>query len=315
MLVSIVIPCYNSQSTIAEVVDLCRKEISALPGYSCEFVLVNDYSKDGTFGEIRRLCETNSDVTGIDLAKNFGQHAAILAGLHYVKGDAVIGMDDDLQTHPSQIPKILKKAEEGYDVVFGHFKEKRAAASKQFFSRLSDFLLYHMVDTPKGITMNNFWFARRYVTDKIKEYRGSDAFVQLLLFRTTHNMANVELKHFDRAVGRSNYTFKKGLKQFLTAINYSIVPLRISSILGVLFSIIGLVSAVVVILQKLIRPNVQVGWSSLMCVILILFGFMFLILGIIGEYIGKTILTVNRTPLYVVRERVGANGPQKKDRV
>ena len=120
MLISIVIPCYNSEHTIAEVVDLCRKEFDRLPGYSCEFVLVNDYSRDNTFGVIRKLAAENSDVTGIDLAKNFGQHAAILAGLNFVKGDAVIGMDDDMQTHPSQIPIILKKAEEGYDVVFGH---------------------------------------------------------------------------------------------------------------------------------------------------------------------------------------------------
>ena len=307
MLVSIVIPCYNSEHTIGKVVELTTEEFRRMPEYECEFILVNDYSHDGTYEEIKRLAEKYPNVTGVNLAKNFGQHAAIMAGLQYVRGGMIIGMDDDLQTHPTQIPKLLAAADQGYDVVFGHFRKKAAGPWKIFLSNVGDFFLDHMVDMPKGVHMNNFWAARRYVIDQVREYKGCDAFIQLLFFRTTHNMTNVEIEHFKREEGKSNYTFRKGLRHFLTVIDYSIVPLRISSVLGVLFSLIGLISAIAVIVNKLVRPDVAIGWSSLMCVMLILFGFMFLILGIIGEYVGKSVLTMNETPLYVVRETTEKN--------
>ena len=125
MLVSIVIPCYNSEQSIGEVVDLCMEEFDKMDNYECEMILINDYSKDKTFEAIKRCAAKYPNVKGINLAKNFGQHAAIMAGLHYVNGDLVIGMDDDLQNHPSQIRQFLDKLEEGYDIVFGVFKERK----------------------------------------------------------------------------------------------------------------------------------------------------------------------------------------------
>ena len=130
MLVSIVIPCYNSEHSIKKTVELTVEEFKKLPGYECEFVLVNDYSKDGTFASIKELCGKYPFVKGINLSRNFGQHNAIMAGLNYAEGDYIIGMDDDLQTHPSQIPKLIGKIEEGYDLVFGHFGETNLAFSR-----------------------------------------------------------------------------------------------------------------------------------------------------------------------------------------
>ena len=311
MLVSIVIPCYNSEHTIEHVVDLCMEEFDHMEGYECEMVLVNDYSADGTFEAIKRAAEKYPNVTGISLAKNFGQHAAIMAGLHYVKGELVVGMDDDMQNHPSQIRQFLEKEKEGYDVVFGVFEERKFGFFKNLTGAVSRFLLWHLIDRPKDIQMSSFWLAKRYVIEKVKEYEGNDSFIQLLFFRVTHNIANINIEHFEREVGSSNYTFKKGLKLFMSFMNYSVIPLRVSTFFGVAFSGVGFVAALVVLIKKLLDPSIAVGWSSLMCVMLILAGIIFLMLGIIGEYIGKAILTISKTPQYVIRDIVNKeNKPQ-----
>lgn len=304
MLVSIVIPCYNSEHTIGEVVDLCMEEFDKMDGYECEMILVNDFSRDGTFEAIRRAAEKYPNVTGISLAKNFGQHAAIMAGLHYVRGELVVGMDDDMQNHPSQIRQFLEKEKEGYDVVFGVFQERKFGFMKNLTGAVSRFLLWHLLERPKGIQMSSFWLARRYVIEKVKEYEGNNAFIQLLFFRTTHNMANIEIEHYEREVGQSNYTFRKGLKLFMSFMNYSTIPLRLATVFGVLFSLAGFIAALVVLIHKLVDPSVAVGWSSLMCAMLILFGIVFLMLGILGEYVGKLILTSSKTPQYVIRDIV-----------
>ena len=173
---------------------------------------------------------------------------------------------------------------------------KSLALSKEILAFVGDGKM------PKDIEMSSFWLARRYVIEEIKNYRGNDAFIQLLFARTTRNMADIEVEHFEREVGQSNYTFRKGLKLFMSFMNYSTIPLKISTVFGVAFSLTGFVAALVVLLRKLMDPTIQVGWSSLMCIILIVSGICFLMMGVIGEYIGKLIMTINRTPLYVVRE-------------
>lgn len=302
MLVSIVVPCYNSEFTIEKLVDLCMEEFDKMEDYDCEMVLVNDYSKDRTFEAITRAAKKYKNFIGVNLAKNCGQHAAIMAGLQYVQGDLVVGMDDDLQNHPSQIRQFLDKVDEGYDVVFGVFKERKFSAFKNLTGAISQFLLFHLVDRPKDIQMSSFWLARRYIIEEIKKYQGSDVFVQLLFVRTTRNLANIEIEHYEREVGESNYTFRKGLKLFMSFMNYSTIPLQIATVFGVLFSGAGFIAALVILVRKLMDPTITVGWSSLMCIILIVSGITFLMLGIIGEYVGKLIMTLNKTPLYVVRE-------------
>ena len=212
MLVSIVIPCYNSEHSIKKTVELTVEEFKKLPGYECEFVLVNDYSKDGTFASIKELCGKHPFVKGINLSRNFGQHNAIMAGLNYAEGDYIIGMDDDLQTHPSQIPKLIGKIEEGYDVVFGHFTKTKFCFFKKLTSKIASFLTWHMIKRPKGIQASNFWICRKFVRDEIIQYKNYNLYLQVLFYRTTSNIANVEIEHFAREEGKSNYTFKKLFK-------------------------------------------------------------------------------------------------------
>ena len=130
--------CCNSQATIGKVVDLVTEEFEKNPGYTCEFILVNDHSRDGTFGVIRRLAQDRENVRGIDLLRNFGQHNALMAALAYAKGDYILGMDDDMQTHPSQIFKLINKIEEGYDLVYGVYPHKKNAPLKNLSSTLNE---------------------------------------------------------------------------------------------------------------------------------------------------------------------------------
>ena len=313
MLVSVVIPCYNSEQTIEKVADLCMEAFAGWDGYECEMVLVNDYSRDGTFEAIRRITEKYPNVTGVNLARNFGQHAAIMAGLQYVKGELVVGMDDDLQNHPDQIKILLDRLEQGADVVFGCYKKRQFSTFKNITGAISQFLLFRLVDRPRDIEMSSFWLARRYVIEEIKNYRGNDTFIQLLFVRTTRNLADVEVDHYKREDGESNYTFRKSLKLFMSFMDYSTIPLRAATVFGILFSIAGFIAAVAVLIRKLIDPAVQVGWSSQICLLLIVAGIIFLMLGIIGEYVGKLIMTVSRSPQFVIRETINARTDGEKE--
>ncbi|MDO4272816.1 MAG: glycosyltransferase family 2 protein [Eubacteriales bacterium] len=313
MLVSIVIPCYNSEQTIGKVVELSVKEFEKTKDYECEFVLVNDFSRDGTWKVIEELAARYPNVKGITLAKNFGQHNAIMAGLQYTEGEFILGMDDDMQNHPSQIPLFLEKMQEGYDIVFGVFKQRKFSVIKNITGAVSRFLLWHLLERPKHIQMSSFWCCRRYVRDEVVKYDGYNTFLQVLFFRTTHNIANIEIEHYAREAGQSNYNFRRGLKLFMSCLNFTVIPLRAATLLGTLFSGAGFIGALVVLIRKLINPAIAIGWSSLMCAMLVFFGFSFLMLGIIGEYIGKLILNINKTPQYVIRQTANLDKEKKEE--
>ena len=316
MLVSVVIPCYNSENSIGQVVDQCMECFDRWDGYECEMILVNDSSRDNTISRIRECVKKYPGrITAVDLAKNFGQHAAIIAGLQFVHGEYVVGMDDDLQNRPEQIYQFLEKMQEDVDVVFGIYRKRNFSFFKNVTGRFSQFMLMRLVDRPKDVEMSSFWCARFYVIKEIRKYRGNDAFVQLLFARTTNRMADITVEHYARQYGKSNYTFRKGLKLFMNFMDYSTIPLKLSSILGCVFSIIGFLMTIVLIVRKLLDPTIQTGWSSLMCLMLIVAGMLFLMLGIIGDYIGKIITTSTNKPLYVIRDvdAIAAEGQCEED--
>ena len=304
MLLSVVIPCYRSQNTIRKVVELTMQEMTAFPEYTTEFILVNDASPDETGRVIWELARQYRNVRGIDLSRNFGQHNAIMAGLHYAQGDYILGMDDDLQTHPSQIPAFLRKMDEGYDVVFGVFRQRKFGFFKNLTSAAASKIQWHMVKRPRGIQASNFWCCRRYVRDEIVQYTNHSLYLQMLFFRTTSHIANIPIEHFARESGNSNYTFARSWKLFMGFTNYSVLPLRLSVLLGSICSLGGFIGAVTVLIRKLIYPDIAVGWSSLMCALLFLFGINFLMLGILGEYVGNLILDHSKTPQFVIRETI-----------
>ena len=209
MLISIVIPCYYSEKSIRKVVRLVMEEFDKNEGYECEFVLVNDGSKDGTFEEIKKLGAEHPNVCGVNLMRNFGQHNALMAGLHYAEGDYVLGMDDDMQTHPSQIFKLIVKIREGYDVVYGRYARKKNSATKNLTSKLNEVSSRILLGRPKNIVSSNFWIISRQVAMEVIKYDSFNPYIDGIFYRITHNIGNVEVEHHKREVGTSNYTLKK----------------------------------------------------------------------------------------------------------
>ncbi len=313
MLVSIVIPCYNSEATIRKVVEMVMEEFRKIEKYDCEFVLVNDCSKDKTFEEIRRLAKDYPEVHGINLMRNFGQHNALMAAMNYAKGDYVLGMDDDMQTHPSQIHKLIGKMEEGYDLVYGCYPKKKNSFLKNFSSKLNEVSSRILLNRPKEIVSSNFWMITKAVRDEVIKYTSYNPYVDGIFYRTTHNIGNVEVEHFKREVGTSNYTLKKLIRLWLAYWNYSVIPLRISSVLGGVSACGGFLAALVIIIHKILNPDITVGWSSTICIMVVFFGLVLMVLGIIGEYLGKMILSLNNTPQYIIRETVNLKKKEDKD--
>lgn len=304
MLVSVVIPCYNSQESIKQTVELTIAEFKKMPQYTCEFILVNDYSKDNTYGSICELAARYPFVRGINLGKNFGQHNALMAALNYASGDLIVGMDDDLQTHPSQMYKLLDKIQEGYDLVYGNYARRKNSFLKNLSSQFNKVTSRILLGRPKDIVSSNYWVITRRVRNEVIKYTNYNPYIDAIFYRVTSNIADVTIEHHKREQGTSNYTFRKLVKLWLAYWNFSVIPLRISSVLGILFSGAGFIMAIVTFIRQLIAPSSAIGWASIMCAMMLFFGFVLLVLGIMGEYLGKIMLCINNTPQYIIRETV-----------
>ena len=303
-LVSVVIPCYYSKNMIGKVVRLTRDELVAL-GYDTQFVLVNDGSDDGTYDAICALSNESDDVVGIDLMRNFGQHNAIMAGLHQVAGDIVMVMDDDMQTHPSQCRFLLEKLSEGADVVFGKYRVHKESAFRRAGSSFAMSPIRLLADCPKGIVDSNYFVMRRIVCDEMISYRSPSVYIQGLIFRTTNRIENVDIDHFEREEGSSGYTLKSLMKLTSTILNFSAIPLRIATVLGCVLGILGLAGAIALLVERLIDPEMVIGWSSLMVTVLVCSGVITICIGIVGEYVGRLFQTDMGRPQFIVRKKKG----------
>ena len=303
-LVSIVIPCYNSEKSICEVVESTSEVFGTLNGYECEFVLVNDNSKDGTYSVIKKLATEYPYVHGVNLLRNFGQHNALMCAMHYASGDIVLGMDDDLQCQPSQIPAILSKLSEGFDLVYGVYRESSNGHIKNFTSWLNKVTARKLLGRPKDIRSSNFWAITAQLKDEVLKYTNYNPQIDALFTCLTQNIGNVTIESHERVYGSSGYSLSKMVKLWLAYFNYTIVPLRFISSLGVVIAIIGFIAGVFTVIHKLVDSTMVAGWASTICVLLFFFGLILLALGIIGEYLGNIVLSMNSTPQYIVREKV-----------
>lgn len=312
MKVSIVIPCYYSEATIAKVVRMTREEVQK-GGFETEFILVNDGSKDGTFKQIQMLCQESDDVMGIDCAKNLGQHAAIMAGLQHTTGQLIMLMDDDMQSHPSQCMKLLNAISEDpdCDVVFAKWRVHREAWWRLAGSAFTTWTMQVMTKRPKDVFSSPFYVMRDYIRDEVVRYTGPYPYVQGIIFRSTSNLKNVEVEHFDREEGTSGYTLRTLIRLWASVLGFSMLPLRAASVTGGVLGVVGIVAAIAVIVRRLLNPAMQMGWPSLMAVLLICSGLVLLFMGIVGEYVGRLFITANKAPQYVVRRTV--DGRRNKD--
>ncbi|MBE5867388.1 MAG: glycosyltransferase family 2 protein [Lachnospiraceae bacterium] len=303
--VSFVIPCYRSEHTIGHVIKEIDDTMQELNRFEYEIILVNDCSPDGTFLAIRKLCEEKKYIKGINFAKNFGQHAALMAGLRHAQGDYVVCLDDDGQTPADEVGKLLNKLEEGYDAVYASYGHKKHSLFRNLGSRVNDWMTRVMLGKPKELFISSYFAVQRYIVDDMIRYENSYPYVIGLVLRATKNITNVPVQHREREEGRSGYTMKKLLGLWFNGFTaFSVKPLRIATCIGIICAGAGFAYGIYTVIKKFVNPNVPLGFSSMMAAIVFLGGMVMVMLGLIGEYIGRIYISMNNSPQYVIRERI-----------
>lgn len=306
MKISFVIPCYRSEKTLPDVIDEIKSTMAEI-GHEFEIILVNDSSPDNTFEVIKKLASENDNILGIDLAKNFGQHCALMAGMRHSSGDVVVCLDDDGQTPANEVGKLLGKLDEGFDVCYASYGKKQHSGFRNFGSKVNELMTRIMLGKPKELKVSSYFAAKRFVVDDMLRYDQSYAYVIGLVLRATKNVANVEVNHRARSVGESGYTLAKLFSLWFNGFTaFSIKPLRIATAIGCFCATSGFLYGLYTIIKKFILLDAVVdGFSALMSVIVFLGGMVMLMLGLIGEYIGRIYICMNNSPQYVIRQKVG----------
>lgn len=303
--ISFVIPCYRSEHTLPAVIAEIDGKMGQLTQYEYDIFLVNDCSPDNTFGVIRKLCGERSNIKGINFARNFGQHAALMAGLRHSDGDYVVCLDDDGQTPADEVDKLLDKLEEGYDAVYAKYEHKQHSAFRNMGSKVNELMTRIMLEKPAELYISSYFAVKRFVVDDMIRYENSYPYVIGLVLRATRNITNVPVNHREREEGRSGYTLKKLIGLWFNGFTaFSVKPLRIATGIGCLSAFIGFIYGIYTIVKRLVNPAVPMGFSALMSAIVFFGGMVMIMLGLIGEYIGRIYISMNNSPQYVIRERL-----------
>lgn len=310
---SVVIPCYNSEQNIQSVIQKDIEIFKELAVEQYEFILVNDCSKDNTWELIKQMSQENEHIVSVNLAKNCGQHGAIMAGFHYVTGDYVVVSDDDGQTKMEVVGEMLEKIQEGYDVVTTEWTTKsNRSLVRKMGTKLSDWMNEVLLKAPKGVTVSIFFMAKRFIIDEVIKYDNPYPHIPGLILRTSHNIGVVQTEQLDRQNGVSGYSFRKLLSLWMNGFTaFSVVPLRIATYLGMFSALVGFVYGIFIIIRKLVASNIPAGWSSTIAILLFMSGIILCVLGMIGEYVGRIYMCINNTPQYIVKEVARENEEQR----
>lgn len=312
--VSFVIPCYKSALTIGKVVEEIDQTMKEINRYDHEIILVNDCSPDDTFVVIKELCKKHSHICGVNLARNFGQHGALMAGFHQVTGDILVCLDDDGQTPADEVGKLLEKIEAGDDVVYASYGHKMHSAFRNFGSYVNEKMLQFLLGKPKELYVSSYFAARRFIVDEMLKYENAFPYVIGLVLRSTKKISNVAVNHREREIGQSGYTLGKLLALWFNGFTaFSTKPLRIATVAGCLCACSGFLYGFYTIIKKLVSPAVPLGFSSLMSAILFIGGMLMLMLGLIGEYIGRMYICMNNAPQFVVRDLILAGNAKEEE--
>ncbi len=302
-LLSFVIPCYRSEQTIEAVVAEIEGKMKTLSEYSWELILVNDCSPDNTIAVIKKLADKDERITVIDFARNFGQHSALMAGLRQTKGDVVVCLDDDGQTPADQVDRLLDALDNGADVAYASYSHKKHSAFRNFGSHVNEMMARFMLGKPKTLQVSSYFAAKRYIVNDMIRYENSYPYVIGLVLRSTNNIVNVPVDHRSREIGSSGYTLKKLLGLWMNGFtSFSVKPLRMATFIGLLAAISGFIYGIVIIVQHFILPDRVQGFASLAAILVFFGGMIMIMLGLLGEYVGRIYISLNNSPQYVIKE-------------
>lgn len=308
--VSFVIPCYGSEHTLQNVVEEIKSTMVPLQKYSYEIIMVSDASPDHVIDVIKSLCDRDPEhCRGIEFARNFGQHAALMAGFRAASGEFIVSLDDDGQAPVEAVPAMLAALADA-DVVYGAYAHKKHNVFRNFGTKIDGLMAEKLLGKPRGLKTTSFFAVRRFVIEEISRYANPYPYLLGLILRTTKNIVNIPVNHRPRTEGQSGYTFRKLLRLWINGFTaFSVVPLRIATLCGFICAILGFLGVLWCIINKLMRPEVPMGYSSMMTAIIFIGGMLMLMLGMIGEYIGRTYICINSAPQYVIRKMI----PEKHD--
>ena len=314
--ISIVIPCYRSEKTLPYVMENIKKTISPHNMFQYEVILVNDASPDDLSKVIEEMIEqnnTNIDIKYIEMAKNFGQHAALLAGYREATGNVVVSCDDDGETPTDRIFDLVSKIEEGYDVVYASYNNLVRGKFRAFGTRINNIMATLLIGKPSKLRITSFFAAKKFVIDQIVNYSAPYPYVAGLILQTTDKICNVQMEQRSRLAGKSGYSIKKLFLLWLNGFTaFSVKPLRIASFFGIVCTILGMLAGLYVVIQRLINPSIVAGYSSLMASILFVGGIIMLLLGMVGEYVGRIYISLNSSPQYVIRRTINIEGNRQQ---
>ncbi|MGA1865337.1 MAG: glycosyltransferase family 2 protein [bacterium] len=302
ILISIIIPVYNGAQTVKGLVD---KLVNTMDNENLQIILVNDGSKDNSHIICYALSiEYGSIVTYVELAKNFGEHNAVMAGLHYAKGDYIVIMDDDFQNPPEEVPRLVREAiDHDYDIVYTYYKKKEHHWGRNLGSWFNNRVASILLDKPKDLYLSSFKCLNRFTAKEIIKYGGPYPYIDGLALQCTRKIGKIQVQHNKRKDGRSGYTLKKLMHLWLNMfVNFSVNPLRISFVLSLFFNAFGIILGTIVFFERMNNPAMPIGWASLAILVIVFSGVQLFILGLLGEYIGRMFLSNNHTPQFVVRE-------------
>lgn len=306
--ISLVISCYNSDQHITELVKTACSVINDNGKYDYEIILVNDGSKDNTWNAIKELAVANKKILALNLSKNFGQHNALMAAYRCVSGDIIVAMDDDGEHDPTDMFTLIDKMLiSNYDFVCASYSvPKKNSRFRNWGTKINNLMMQVLIEKPKDFHFSSYYATRRFVIDQIVECTNPYPYIAGLILQSTRNLGMVELSKHERKYGNSGYTLKKLLKLWLNGFTaFSIKPLRLATILGMIVALCGFIYGTSIVVNKLIHSDaVLLGYSSIMAIILLIGGIVMILLGMIGEYIGRIYMNINNVPQYVVKEKV-----------
>ena len=299
--ISFVIPCYRSEKTIVYVVDEIKATMSSQIKDSYEIILINDCSPDNTIDVLKNIAANNNHITVIDMAKNFGQHAALMAGIRQSKGDIVVCLDDDGQTPPAEVYKLIDKLDD-FDVCYASYEQKKHSIFRNIGSKINDKMLEIMLDKPRTLYASSYFAMKRYIADEVVKYTNPYPYIMGLVLRSTNSITSAPVIHKERTSGKSGYSVSKLLSLWINGFTaFSVKPLRIASLMGILCAVIGIIFSIWAIINKLTNPLAPLGWTTLIIVLLIIGGMILFVLGLLGEYVGRMYISMNNSPQYVIR--------------
>lgn len=304
--ISFIIPCYGSEKTVGIVIDEIDKKVKERKEYDYEIVAVNDQSPDNVWNVLKDIATKNKKVKLINLAKNMNRPGALMAGMSKATGDYIVLMDDDGQCPMENLWDLIKPLEEGHDVSIAKYPQYKQSIFKSFGTVVNRKMTEVVIGKPKNLSFTNFSAMKSYIVEEIIKYKNPYPYMTGLLLRTTSDIVNVEMEERERIEGSTNFTLKKMLNLWINGFTaFSVKPLRISTVIGFVTAVIGFVYGLYIIIHKLFVHTIVVpGYSSTMAVMLFIGGIIMMMLGIIGEYIGRIYISINNSPQYVIKEMI-----------